>query len=232
MSEQEIGVERNMMRKLTCSGLLLCLLLAGLLPTAGAAARDYLLRPGDVLAITVLGYEEFVPPANLNGPPGFLVRPDGLFSFPLIGEVAVQGQTVASLTETLRVRLAEYLVEPKVTVNLARLGGTRVYVLGEVVKPGSYEIEKAHNLIDAVTAAGGPTKDGAKRHVYVVRQDKPGTFQKVNLLAFLQKGDQSQNVALAEGDCVYLTSNGRLNFAQDILPWLTATYYINDMKRK
>ena len=192
-----------------------------------AAVDSYVLRPGDVLAITVLGYDEFVPPANASGPSGFLVRPDGNFSFPLIGEVAVQGLTAGQLTEVLRTRLSEYLIDPKVTVNLAKLGGTRVYVLGEVARPGSYEIEKAHNLLDAVTAAGGPTKDGAKRNVYIVRRSKPNEFQKVNLLAILKQGDYSQNVTLGEGDAVYLTSNGRLNFATDIMPFITASYYID-----
>lgn len=222
------------MRKITAIILLLIILVGGSLPAlaAGASApEEYKLRPGDLLSINVLGYEEFVPPLNTGGTPGFLVRPDGQFSFPLIGEVSVQDQTVGTLTETLRVRLAEYLVEPKVTVNLARLGGTRVYVLGEVAKPGSYEIEKAHNLLDAITAAGGPTKDGAKRNVYVVRRSEPGKYQKVNLLAILTKGDQSKNVTLNEGDSVYLTSNGRLNFAADILPFLTATYYIKELNR-
>ena len=214
---------------------LIMIFLASSLPAAWAAAtptpEDYRLRPGDVLNIQVLGYDEFVPPVNANNVPGFLVRPDGRFSFPLIGEVAVQELTTAELTELLRLRLAEYLVEPKVTVNLARLGGTRIYVLGEVARPGSYEIEKAHNLLDAVTAAGGPTKDGAKRNVYVVRRSEPDKFQKLNLLNILKKGDMSQNVALNEGDAVFLTSNGRINFAQDILPFITASYYVDYMRK-
>lgn len=221
------------MRRLMAFCLIAILLVSGL-PAAWAAAptpEDYRLRPGDVLNIQVLGYDEFTPPTNAGGPPGFLVRPDGRFSFPLIGEVAVQELTTAELTELLRLRLAEYLVAPKVTVNLARLGGTRIYVLGEVVRPGSYEIEKAHNLLDAVTAAGGPTKDGAKRNVYVVRRSEPDKFQKVNLLNILKKGDMSQNVALNEGDAVFLTSNGRINFSQDILPWLAATYYIDTIRK-
>ena len=218
------------MRKTTVIALLILLLTVG--PASALAAQDatpdnYQLRPGDLLAITVLGYDDFTPTTNVNGTPGFLVRPDGFFSFPLIGEVSVKGETAGSLTEKLRLRLSEYLLEPKVTVNLARLGGTRVYVLGEVVRPGSYEIEKAHNLLDAVTAAGGPTKDGAKRNVYIVRRSKPDEFQKVNLLALLKKGDQSQNVVLNEGDSVFLTSNGRVNFASDVLPFITATYYVD-----
>lgn len=218
------------MRKITAIFLLLLFLTVGAtaaLAGGAAAPEAYKLRPGDILSITVIGYDDFTPPTNASGPPGFLVRPDGLFSFPLIGEVSVQDQTVGSLTEALRVRLSEYLLEPRVTVNLARLGATRVYVLGEVVKPGSYEIEKAHNLLDAITAAGGPTKDGAKRNVYIVRRSKPDEFQKVNLLAILKKGDQSQNIALNEGDSVFLTSNGRVNFASDVLPFITATYYVD-----
>ncbi len=220
------------MRKIITTGLILLLLRTGTasLAAPAPAPEEYRLRPGDILSIHVLGYDEFVPPMNANSIPGFLVRPDGYFSFPLIGEVSVQDATVGSLTEVLRSRLSEYLNEPKVTVNVARLGATRVYVLGEVVRPGSYEIEKAHNLLDAITAAGGPTKDGAKRNVYVVRRSKPGEYQKVNLLAIVKKGDASQNVALAEGDSVYLTSNGRINFAQDILPFLTASYYIDAIK--
>jgi polysaccharide export outer membrane protein len=202
-------------------------------PAAWAAPEpeDYKLRSGDILTIQVAGYEEFTPAATAGGPTGYLVRPDGRFSFPLIGEVAAHGLTVGQLSEVVRLRLLEYLVEPNVSINLSRLGGTRVYVLGEVVKPGSYEIEKAHNLLDAVTAAGGPTKDGAKRNVYVVRRSEPGKFQKVNLLAILKQGDLSQNVVLHEGDSVFLTSNGRINFAQDILPFLTATYYIDTIRK-
>ena len=222
------------MRRLMAFCLIAILLVSGL-PAAWAAAaptpEDYKLRPGDVLNIQVLGYDEFTPPTNAGGAPGFLVRPDGRFSFPLIGEVAVQELTTAELTELLRLRLAEYLVDPKVTVNLARLGTTRIYVLGEVMKPGSYEIEKAHNLLDAVTAAGGPTKEGAKRNVYIVRGDKPNEYKKVNLLAILTKGDLSQNVVLNQGDVVYLTSNGRINFAQDILPFITASYYVDYMRK-
>ena len=222
------------MRRLIVLSLLFLFLAgsSGALAASSPPPEDYKLRSGDILSIAVLGYDEFVPTANTGGPPGFLVRPDGRFSFPLIGEVSVQDLTVGELTELIRMRLSEYLIEPKVSINLAFLGGTRVYVLGEVVKPGSYEISKAHNLLDAVTAAGGPTKDGAKRNVYVVRRSEPGKYQKVNLLAILRKGDQSQNVVLNEGDSVFLTSNGRLNFAADVLPFITATYYIDYLNRK
>jgi len=213
------------MRKIITTGLLFIILLTG--SVASAAPEEYILRPGDVLSINVLGYDEFAPPPNMGGPPGFLVRPDGRFSFPLIGEVAVQDQTVGTLTETLRVRLSEYLLEPKVTINLARLGGTRVYVLGEVVKPGSYEIDKARSLLDAVSAAGGPTKDAAKRNVYVVQRNNPEKYRKINLLAILTKGDMSQNIALNEGDAVYLTSNNRIVFARDIQPLIVGAYYID-----
>ena len=222
------------MRKTIATVLLVMLLLSGACPAIAAgesASANYKLRPGDILAITVLGYDEFVPPANANGPTGFLVRPDGRFSFPLIGEVNVQDVTVAELTEILRVRLSEYLLEPRVTVNLGRLGGTRVYVLGEVVKPGSYEIDKARSLLDAISAAGGPTKDAAKRNVYVVQRNNPDKYRKVNLLAILTKGDMSQNIALSEGDAIYLTSNNRIVFARDIQPLLLSAYYFDRMTR-
>jgi len=109
-------------------------------------------------------------------------------------------------------------------VNVAKFRTTRVYVLGEVNKPGMYELEKQHNLLDAIGMAGSYTKRTAKKEIFIIRKKNGKKPQKVNLLKLLKNGDISQNVALNEGDVVYLTSNGKINFATDILPWFSAVY--------
>lgn len=215
------------MRKGLC--ILLVFLFCFMMFTGLAFAQDYRLMPNDVLQVSVWGY------ADLSGKDGsgleIIVRPDGKIQFPLVGEIQTAGLTLLELNNALTSGLSEYIIDPKVTANVYKYHTTRVYVLGEVNKPGMYEIDKQHNLLDAVGVAGGYTKDAAKKNVFIVRKDSTSKPLKANLLDIMTKGDMTQNYALAEGDVVYLTSNGRLDFAKDILPWISATYYIKDMNK-
>lgn len=183
------------------------------------SAEEYRLGPGDILTIGVWGYEDLQVKE-------LVVRPDGRVAFPIAGEMQVAGISSGELTDLLTKRLSHYINEPTVTVNITRFRTTRVYVLGEVVKPGLYEMEKQHNLLDAIGIAGGYTKNAAKKQVLILRKDKMDNPINVNLLNILKRGDMTQNYALDEGDVVYLSDNGKLNFATDILPWVSATYQV------
>jgi polysaccharide export outer membrane protein len=228
-------------------------------------SATYRLGPGDALVISVWGYPEL---QNSEKAP-LIIRPDGKFSFPLVGEVTAAGLTPGELTRHLTSCLGEYLKSPQVSVNVAKFrtmplvrefqaagltlaeltasitatlhatvpdarltaellkfGVTRIYVLGEVTKPGLCEIEKEHNLLDAIGAAGGFTKGADCKRVYLVRQGQTDQYTEVNLERMLKKGDLRQNVTLNEGDVVYFARN-KINFAQDILPFITAGYYLN-----
>jgi polysaccharide export outer membrane protein len=201
--------------------IIVIMLLMVLLAAGPVLAEDYRLGPGDVLAIGVYGYEELQVEE-------LIVRPDGKIAFPLVGEVDASGMTTAELTSTLSQSLSQYLKSADVTVNIVKFRTTRVYILGEVSKPGMYEIEKQHNLLDAIGMAGGYTRFAIKSKVYVV-QKETGKYQVANLSNLLKKGDLSQNYMLNEGDVVYLASN-KINFVTDILPFITAIYQINDMR--
>lgn len=205
------------------------LLFACTLAISGIAhAEEYIMRPGDQLDITVLGHEDIS--TVITAPGGkYIVRPDGKLSFPLIGEVDITGQTINQFTQALEQRLSEYLVNPQVTVNIAQLGTTRVYVLGEVIKPGLYELTKSHKLLDAIGAANGFTKDAAKKKVFLVHKDQQGEPIKLNLNDILKKGDVSQNYTLVEGDLLYLTGNGRIDFQRDILPFISSAYMVSEI---
>lgn len=205
------------------------LLLVGLLMVSGLAlAGEYIMCPGDQLDIVVIGTEDInaTTPAESK----YIVRPDGKLSFPLIGEIDTTGLTVSQFTKMMQDRLAEYLVKPQVTVNITQLGTTRVYVLGEVHKPGLYELVKSHTVLDAIGIAEGYTKDAAKKKVFLIHKDHKGEPIKINLNDLLKKGDTSQNYSLVEGDLLYLTSNGRIDFARDILPLISVAYMINDIQ--
>ena len=190
-------------------------------------SSEYIMCPGDQLEIVVIGNEDINTTAPATNK--YFVRPDGKLSFPLIGEIDTTGLTVSQFTNMMQIKLGEYIVQPHVTVNITQLGTTRVYVLGEVKKPGLYELVKSHNVLDAIGIAEGYTKDAAKKKVFLIHKDHKGEPLKINLNDLLKKGDTSQNYALVEGDLLYLTSNGRIDFARDILPIISVAYMINDI---
>lgn len=196
--------------------------------SAIAQAEEYTMCPGDRLDIVVAGHEDISTDVGAAGGK-YIVRPDGRLSFPLVGELDITGKTVAAFTKELEQRLAEYIINPRVTVNIAQLGTTRVYVLGEVNKPGLYELEKSHKVLDAIGKAQGFTKDAAKKKVFLVHKDHKGEPVKVNLNDILKKGDVSQNYTLQEGDLLYLTSNGRIDFAKDIMPLISGAYIVSEI---
>ena len=181
-----------------------------------AAANDYIMTPGDQLQIYVLGHPD-ISSTRANNDSAYTVRPDGKLNFPLVGEIDVNGLTVYEFTNLLTKELSEYIINPKITVNVAKLGTTRVFVMGEVSKQGMHELTKRHRVMDALGAAGGFTQKAAKKNIYLVRNlGKEGeNVQKLNILNYMKNGDMSQNVVLQEGDCIYLTSNHKITL-QDI----------------
>ena len=212
--------------KKTILALTLALSLQGL-AAASAADNDYIMCSGDQLQVVVYRHTDISSP--LNSTP-YIVRPDGKVTFPLIGDIDVTGKTVTEFTRQLEASLAEYLVRPQVSVNILKLGTTRVYVLGEVKKPGLYELEKSHRVLDALGKAEGFTEKAAKKKIFLIRKGAEEPVL-VNINNFLKKSDQSQNYVLNEGDCLYLTSNGKINIVRDIMPFVNGAYMISEIKK-
>lgn len=205
---------------LTCSSL-----------TEAAPSNDYIMTPGDQLQIYVLGHPD-ISSTRANSDSSYTVRPDGKLNFPLVGEIDINGLTVYEFTNLLTKELSEYIINPKITVNVAKLGTTRVFVMGEVSKQGMYELTKSHRVMDALGAAGGFTQKAAKKNIYLVRNGvrEADRVQKLNILNYMKKGDMSQNVVLQEGDCLFLTSNHKISLADILLIANRATDTWYDVK--
>lgn len=174
-------------------------------------AGEYKMRSGDQLQIVVYGHPDLSTQLGVSYTP-YVVRPDGNMDMPLIGNVRCQGKTVPQVVAEITKRLAEYIIDPQVTINVTKLGTTRVYVLGEARQQGLYELEKSHTLLDAVARAGGFTQKSTKRRVYVVRQGLNDFVTKVNVLDILKHGAKN-NIELQEGDCVYISSNHKMGLS-------------------
>ena len=201
-----------------------------------AAAEEYIMTPGDQLQIYVLGHPD-LSSTRSSSDSAYTVRPDGKLNFPLVGEIDVNGLTVFEFTNLLTKELSEYIINPKITVNVAKLGTTRVFVLGEVKNQGMHELTKSHRVLDALGAAGGFTEKSAKKSIFLVRNGvrEADRVQKLNILNYMKKGDMSQNLVLQEGDCLFLTSNHKLTLMDVLLAatritdaWTDAKYIKNN----
>ena len=204
-------------------------------PDANNSIGAYILHPGDMLSINVFGYPELSFP-NQGHMEGLTIRPDGKLTYPFLGEITAKGMSVKDFAKLLSDQLGEIYVNPVLSVNIMRFGTDRIYVLGEVNQPGAYELDKSRNLLDAIGAARGWTKDAAKTKVFIIRKDQNGKPPlKVDLMALLKEGDTSKNYPLQQGDVVYLTENHRIDFAKDIVPLINdadmITWISNDNKR-
>ena len=197
-----------------------------------AMAEDYTMRPGDQLSIVVVQEPAISTSVNSSGTmTPYVVRPDGKVMVPMVGEVDANGMTVDAFTNVLKQRLSRYIINHDVSVNVVKLGGVRVYVFGEVNKPGAYELTKGHRVIDAIGAASGFNWDTAKKKIYLIHQDRPKELIPINLNHILETGDMSQNYEMREGDVLYLTKNSRISFSRDIAPIFSSLYVVTETKK-
>jgi len=174
----------------------------------GAYARqqsDYLIGSQDVLTVTVYDQPE------LSGK--FNVEADGSFAYPLLGRIVAGGLTLRALEVDLRKRLSDgYLKNPQVSVAIEQYRSQRIFIMGEVRAPGTYQLTGDMTLIEALARAGSVTAE-AGDEMLIVRppdgrsgggpvlptDDENAEIIRVNTRD-LQSGVLSQNVALRDGD--------------------------------
>jgi polysaccharide export outer membrane protein len=162
--------------------------------TAGLPAST--LGPNDIFEVRV--YQE----PELSGL--YQVGPQGDIMFPLCKQVAVSGLTANGTAEKLRACLLQgYLRNPQVSVLVKEFNSRKVFVFGEVQKPGTFAFEDGMSVVQALTLAGGFTKQAAQNSTSVTRHVNG---QEVKLKVYVQDIalGKAANVKLEPGDIVYV----------------------------
>ncbi len=166
-------------------------------PMAGAPPEaEYHIGKEDVLEVVVFREPELsrvVP-----------VRPDGKISLPLAGEVDAAGTTAAELQQGIAAKLTAWVHEPAVSVLVREINASRVFVLGEVVKPGAFPLRGPMSPVQAIALAGGRTPYGGDKVVWL-RQRKDGATEKATLtFDEMVKGEAKGGLWLLGGDVLYV----------------------------
>lgn len=145
-----------------------------------------------------------------------VVRPDGMISVDLIGDVRAGGRTVEEIAAEIRKRIAPFIRNPQVTVSVIVSKSRAVTILGEVVRPSSFPLDKEVRVAEAIGRVNGPTFLAAKSRIKVVR-DAPGASRvyTVNLDA-IEDGDLGTNLVLEGGDVVVVPPTVSASIGQAI----------------
>jgi protein involved in polysaccharide export with SLBB domain len=165
---------------------------------APSMAAEYRIQVGDELDIKLY----YSPDLNEH----VIVRPDGRISLQLIPEIAAADMTPAALTKQLTELYSTQLKQPQVTVIVRAFGSQRIYVDGEVGKPGMIPILGLMTILQAISQAGGVKETGRATEAIIIRRgevNKPLVFR-VNLKSARDGTDLSQDVTLAPFDIVFV----------------------------
>lgn len=158
----------------------------------------YAIGPADVLQVTVW--------QNADLTSRVVVRPDGVITLPLVGEVPVAGRRPPEVQEELTRRLARFLTTTaSVTVAVLEVNSYRVYVLGQVTTPGELRPRGRVKVLQALALAGGLTRFGDGDHIVVVRHHARGQCRKpFGVSDVVEQGRLEDNFELDSGDTVFV----------------------------
>ena len=155
----------------------------------------YKIGPQDVLRIDV--WKE--PEITRSVP----VRPDGKITLPLLNDVQAVGLTPAELAHVIRDGLKKYITDPQVTVSLEQINSQRVYVTGEVTRPGAFPLLPNMTVLQALTSAGGFTQFAKLKGIYVLRMEDGKQVKHVFNYRDVINGKKSEeNIQLQPGDTI------------------------------
>jgi polysaccharide export outer membrane protein len=163
-------------------------------PAAVTVSETYVIGPSDVLTVTV--WKE----PTLSGP--ILVRPDGMITVPLLGDVQASGLTPLKLADQIAFRLKKYFQNPNVSVVIGEIHSKIIYLLGEVGKKGPIEMTPGMTLLEAIASAGGLTDYANAKKIYILRGES-GKQEKIPVhYKEALKGDNEFNLTLEPGDTI------------------------------
>lgn len=164
------------------------------LGTEGGISEDYVLGTGDELQVNVFGSATFEVPAQVDG--------RGELVIPKVGTVKVGGMTLGRARAAVQAKVGQNFSRASVDLAVTRLREVRVFVLGEVYRPGSYLVPSLSSLVNVLGLAGGPTRAGSFREIRVVRGGR--VVHTVDLYPLRAEGLGNMNVGLQNGDTVFV----------------------------
>ena len=164
-------------------------------PAVAATDAGYKIGPQDVLRVDV-----WKEPEISRAVP---VRPDGKISLPLLNDVQASGLTAMELANVITEGLKKFINSPLVTVTVSEINSRRVYVTGEVSRPGAFPLLPNMTVLQALTSAGGFTQFARTKNIYVLRTEDGKQVKHAFNYKEVVKGQKAEdNITLQPGDTI------------------------------
>jgi polysaccharide export outer membrane protein len=160
-----------------------------------ALPKDYVIGVADVLSVV------FWREKDLSAE--VLVRPDGKISLPLLNDVPAAGMTPQQLAAAVQQAALKFVLDPGATVIVKEIRSRKVYVIGEVAKPGTFPLGSEMNVLQAIAEAGGFVEGANKGGIVIVRNESGKEHRyKFNYNDVVRGKNVQQNIRLAPGDTI------------------------------
>jgi polysaccharide export outer membrane protein len=164
-------------------------------PAGVATPADFVIGPNDVLTVV------FWRDKDMSGDVG--VRPDGKISLPLLNDVQAAGLTPEQLRQALTAAAAKYVEDPSITVVVKEINSRRVFITGQVARPGPYALTGPTTVLQLISMAGGVAEYAHSKNITIMRTEngKPVSFR-FNYKEVINRKNLKQNIELKPGDTV------------------------------
>jgi polysaccharide biosynthesis/export protein len=175
---------------------------AAVIPYYNNFFSTYRLGPEDVISVSVFGQERYSRSA-------ITVPPSGRIALALIpGGVFVNGKTVEQVSEEIKKRYDEYIIDPQVTVSLDKAASYRYSIIGDVAQPGIRLMSHRMTVTEAIAEAGGVLPTGDRSKIVVLRRQADGALQPIAVnVSAIYKGRAPDNTYLVPGDQIMVPGN-------------------------
>lgn len=179
---------------------------------------SYRLFRGDTLSVLAVGFPDGI---GINS---ITVGLDGYVQLPYVGSVKMEGLTLDEAKAVLMNSLTQYLRIPDLSLVITSYGPRKVYVMGEVNKPGIQDMAIDNmNAYAALATAGGWARKGRSTRIQIMRVvDGTMYYRTLNMKAYTVKHDLTQNVEIEDGDILYVPRSNGIKFDTDVLPYVNA----------
>lgn len=179
---------------------------------------SYRLFRGDTLSILAVGFPDGI------GIDKITVGLDGYVQLPYVGSVKMEGLTLDEAKTVLMDSLTQYLRIPDLSLVITSYGPRKVYVMGEVNKPGIQDMAIDNmNAYAALATAGGWARKGRSTRIQIMRVvDGTMYYRTLNMKAYTVKHDLTQNVEIEDGDIIYVPRSNGIKLDTDVLPYVNA----------
>ena len=172
----------------------------GLAPPPAPESLPYRIGPPDKLDITIL------PDPTISRQ--VVVRPDGMISIDLVGDIPASGRTTEEVAGDIETRISRYKRDAKVTVALRASLSTEITVLGEIGGARTFPLVRDTRLIEAIGQVGGASRYADKSRVRIIRLVDGNTQLLYANLEAIEQGDLSTNYLLQGGDVIVVPATG------------------------